>query len=112
MKMKLIVHINENAKWNMLFSNLTNLVKKYQGTEYSIIVVINADAVNNVIDSKTIEMMNLFDSNAVIFKACNNSLVPRNIDKTTLDNVVKVVDSSVVEIASKQFDEGYAYIKL
>lgn len=47
----------------------------------------------------------------VEFRACNNTLVGRNIDPGLLLLEVKVVPSGVAEVARIQAKEGYVYLK-
>jgi hypothetical protein len=47
----------------------------------------------------------------VRFKACNNTLRGRSIDKGRLLDEVEIVPAGVAELARLQVREGYAYIK-
>ncbi len=47
----------------------------------------------------------------VEFRACNNTLQARNIDRATLVPQAKVVPAGVAEITRLQFRDGYAYFR-
>ncbi len=50
-------------------------------------------------------------SQGVEFRACNNTLVSRKIDPSSLAMEAKVVPSGVAEVARMQAKEGYVYLK-
>lgn len=110
---KVIFHIDEMSKWNLLLANVNNL-KKELNDSVLIEVLANSEAVKYFIQSNMDEnsyskVMRLVKQD-VQFIVCNNSLKSNDINPESLIPNVKVVPSGVVELTLKQHD-GYAYIK-
>lgn len=111
--MKVIFHIDERNKWNILISNVKNMLSYYGSNkqQVDIIVLVNAEAVIDCkSDSKIIAALVNLLAHAVTICVCQNSLDSRSIVKDDLIAGINVVASGVVELALKQ-QEGYAYIK-
>lgn len=111
---KVIFHINESNKWNILLANVSNLIKDLGNENVTIEVLANGGAVAEYIfaDKKS-DLLNRIDSMSkldVTFTACRNSLIGNNIDEKLVPDYVKVVPAGVTELVKKQ-TEGYAYIK-
>lgn len=115
--MKVLYHIDTEAKWHMVLENTKNMLKygMENNTAFEIEIVANGIAVVGLIQEVAekskwyLEMDELYKQN-VVFAACNNALKKFNPTNALLCAFVKVVPAGVVEIASKQ-QEGYFYIK-
>lgn len=111
---KVLFHIDEINKWNLLLNNVRNLIDAGENNKLNIEVIANSEAVagysiNPGTDSINNLMRNL-KMRGVQFAACNNALRSFNINKDSLLDFVNVVPAGVLEIVIKQ-SEGYLYIK-
>ncbi|WP_058486688.1 DsrE family protein [Defluviitalea phaphyphila] len=111
---KVIFHIDEINKWNLLLKNVSNLLNSLDSKNISVEVLANSEAVkyydfnsNLDIDIKTMENLN---KKGVKFVACNNSLRGNGIKKEDIITFVDTVPTGVLELIKRQ-KEGYAYIK-
>ena len=111
---KVIFHIDENDKWNLLLKNVSNLLNATDGEEVYIEVLANSEAVKYYAPSQNfnadIETMKNLHKKGVKFVACNNALAAHGIQKENIIEFVDVVPAGVLELVKKQ-NEGYAYIK-
>ncbi|WP_041722558.1 MULTISPECIES: DsrE family protein [Caldicellulosiruptor] len=124
--LKVLFHINELSRWQIVLGNITNLLNDVGQDNAHIEVVINGEAVSIFKDKcKQVESGNLcsISSNlslleqmeelskiGVKFVACRNALKGQSIDENSLPDFVTVVPVGITEIVRKQA-EGYAYIK-
>ncbi|MPQ45294.1 DsrE family protein [Clostridium tarantellae] len=107
--MKVLLHINEQSKWNMLLDNAKHMLASDE--KFILEVVANGEAVKTL--QKQDEYSNsIFElsKKGIKFIACNNSINKFNINKNSLYEFVIVVPAGMVEIAKKQ-NCGYSYIK-
>jgi intracellular sulfur oxidation DsrE/DsrF family protein len=111
---KVIFHIDELSKWNLLLKNVSNLLNAIADDAFSVEVLANAEAVKYYdtnadldADVKTMEALN---RKGVNFFACNNALMANNIEKSNIIHFVDTVPAGILELVIKQ-GEGYAYIK-
>lgn len=113
-KYKVIFHIDEMNKWNLLLANVKNLINGFNGENLLIEVLANSEAVNfyilNEVIDEQINTIKRLHEIGVDFKACNNSLITSGIKKESLIDFINIVPSGVVELVKKQ-TEGYSYIK-
>lgn len=110
---KVIFHIDENDKWNLLLKNVSNLLNATDGEKIYIEVLANSEAVkyyNLNQGNADIEKMRHLHKKGVKFVACNNALAAHGIQKENIIEFVDVVPAGVLELVKKQ-NEGYAYIK-
>ncbi len=111
---KVIFHIDENNKWNLLLRNVSNLINAKNSDQVDIEVLANAEAVKYYDISQDldtdIESLESLHKKGVKFIACNNALKAYNIKKENIFEFVDVVPAGVLELVVKQ-NEGYAYIK-
>lgn len=111
---KVIFHIDENNKWNLLLKNVSNLLNATDGEKVYIEVLANSEAVKYYDISQDlntdIEIMENLYKKGVKFVACNNALTAHDIKKENIIEFVDVVPTGVLELVKKQ-NEGYAYIK-
>lgn len=111
MENKLVIHLNEESKWGMMFSNVSNFIKEVKDEAYQLHIVINGPAVSGVLNQQILDLINEYESNMVVFKVCNNSLIGRNISRTQVQSNIVIVETSVFEIMKLQ-QQGFAYLKL
>lgn len=116
-KMKVLYHIDAEAKWHMVLENAKNMLKygKENNVTFEIEIVANGIAVVGLLQevaekSKWYLEMNELYNEKVVFAACNNALNKFNPGKCPLCAFATVVPAGVVEIVKKQQD-GYSYIK-
>jgi len=111
---KVIFHIDENNKWNLLLKNVSNLLNATDGEKVYIEVLANSEAVKYYDISQDlntdIETMENLYKKGVKFVACNNALTAHDIKKENIIEFVDVVPTGALELVKKQ-NEGYAYIK-
>lgn len=110
---KVIFHIDELDKWNLLLANVSNLLEAISDDKLNVEVLANSKAVeyyrNNKKDAKT-EEMEILNKKGVNFLACNNSLKGLGLKSYELIDFIGIVPVGVLELVDKQ-KEGYAYIK-
>jgi len=115
MKYKVIFHINEPEKWQVLLANVTNLLKD-MGTEVQVRVLANGPSVKAYTEPDKIEKMRPLAEQGVKFLACRNSIKALCsggdvcIDESKLAEFIEIVPAGVSELTKRQA-EGYAYIK-
>ncbi len=116
MEYKVIFHIDELNKWNLVLKNTSNLLEAIGNNKYYIEVVANAEAVkayNSSSKETDLNFVNFFkelNNKGIKFVACNNALKAFNIKQEDLIDFVYIVSAGVLELVEKQM-EGYAYIK-
>lgn len=111
---KVIFHIDEMSKWNLLLSNVENFIKELNVQSKTIEVLSNSEAVkffvrDTITKDNQLRIETLIKQ-GIVFSVCNNSLLSNKIDPKSLLNGIYIVPSGVVELAIKQYD-SYAYIK-
>lgn len=109
---KVIFHVDELSKWELVLSNAKNLIKAFSDDELVIEILANSEAVEFLVksDSHSDKLFTDLLNNNAIFKVCNNSIKSLEIDPNTLFAFVSIVPSGVAELTIKQH-EGFAYIK-
>lgn len=115
--MKVLYHIDDDSRWNMVLENVKNMLSYSQKNHVTVQmeVVANGLAVIGLTEhtaqkSNRWAMMNEFAKSGVVFAACNNSLNKFNLQPKDMSSFVKVVPAGVVEIA-QEVSEGFVYIK-
>ena len=108
-----IVHIDEESRWEQLLSNLEYFVEIH-GEDSSTEVVINGPAVRSFngfdVHPEYGSRMRTLADKGVKFIICGNSLRNRQIPEDLLPDIITVVPQGVSYIVERQ-GEGYAYIK-
>lgn len=111
---KVLIHVDEMAKWPMVIKNVNNLLRGYQekGISCQVEVVANGQGVLAYIKEgpKEEEALDALAKQGVTLAACNNALRGLKIQQEALMDFVTIVPSGVVELVEKQY-EGYGYIK-
>ena len=133
MEIKVIFHIDEAPKWDLLLHNVANLISAYalerpavcrEGSKKELVVSANqADLqlevlansmavqgyMTDAIDADA-ELMQQLAKQGVRFVACANALAGLQIQPEQLHSFVTVVPAGVRELVERQ-REGFAYIK-
>ena len=113
-KLKVIFHIDDKERWDMVLSNVKNLLDQVNQSEIKIEVLANGNAVEKYNEkqdkSDSIKLMKELSKKDVKFLACNNSINSLGLDKNELYDFVTIVPAGVLELTVKQ-SKGYAYIK-
>ncbi len=109
---RVIFHIDEMNKWNMVLKNADNLLNSVDGENIKIEILANGEAVQYYEKNmeKRYANMKALHHRCVKFVACNNALMSNGLAKDKLIEFVEVVPAGVLELVDKQH-EGYAYIK-
>jgi intracellular sulfur oxidation DsrE/DsrF family protein len=83
-----------------------------------ILVVGNGAGIDFMLDGAKDKNGNPFDatiqdlvSKGVQFRACNNTLIARQLDKSVVIPEVKIIPAGVAEVARLQAREGYVYLR-
>lgn len=110
--MKAVFHIDEIEKWNLLISNVQNLLKALTESMFEIEIVANAAAVKGYLikDSNFTNELTELSTRGIKICACKNALNGLNIKQDEIFEFVKIVPVGVKELIDKQND-GFAYIK-
>jgi intracellular sulfur oxidation DsrE/DsrF family protein len=113
---KVIFHIDELNKWNLVLKNVSNLLAAIGNSSFQIEVLANAEAVkayntsSKEIDPNISNLSEELNAKGVKFVACNNALKGFGLQKEDINFFVDIVPAGVLELAEKQM-EGYSYIK-
>lgn len=109
-----VFHIDEEARWEQLLSNLEYYAAN-DGSESKIVVVINGAAVRNFngfdVHPEYGKRMLALSKDGVEFKICGNSLRNRQIPEDNIpEDLITIVPQGIAAIVEWQ-GQGYAYIK-
>lgn len=109
---KVIFHIDELNKWELLLKNVTNLIDMEKQEKIVIEVLANSEAVLYYDNKHKAgnEMLTSLSEKGVLFVACNNALMGYKLNPQDIYYFVHIVPAGVYELMIKQ-SEGYAYIK-
>lgn len=108
--MKVILHINELAKWSGVLSNVTNLLTDGKGLVISVEVLANGEAVKGYQEASLgIEMHELVER-GVQLSCCQHAMDRFGIKAEELPPFIQVVPAGVLRLVECQ-SNGYAYIK-
>ena len=115
--MKVVYHIDEMEKWDLLLANVRNMCAFYEaaGHAATIEVVATAAAVRALTreaarDSGRSAAFAALQEAGVLLAVCANALAANGVGADALVPSAHVVPAGVVELAQRQ-QEGYAYIK-
>ena len=111
---KVIFHIDELSKWQLLLANVRNLITAIDNKAITIEVLANSEAVKYYDPTQDLDAdintMKSLHAEGVKFVACNNAITAYGIEKDNIIGFVNIVPAGVLELVEKQ-SEGYAYIK-
>lgn len=113
--MKVIYHIDESSRWEVVLNNADNMLRygNENGVDFTIEVLANGGAVKEYQKNQAGEALSArfaVLADKVSFCACSNALKGLSIPADSLFPFVKIVPAGVVELAVRQ-EEGYSYIK-
>lgn len=110
---KVLFHIDERRKWEMVLKNAQNMVDYYEQSAIAcqIEIVANGEAVKDyaLVNPKFETVMQELGKQNILFIACNHALEASGLASSDIFAFAAVVPAGVVEIADRQL-EGYAYI--
>jgi intracellular sulfur oxidation DsrE/DsrF family protein len=113
---KVVYHMDDSSRATGAMRSMANQLKAMPNTK--IVVVALADGVDFLLTGAKDPRGNPYEPmiddlvmQGVEFRACNNTLVARKIERSRLHADVAVVDSGVAEISRLQATEGFAYVK-
>lgn len=115
MDYKVIFHVDEFNKWNLVLKNVNNLLDAIDNSNFDIEILANSEAVkiyvsNDENEKNVRNIMETLSDRGIKFVACNNALKAFNIKKEDLITCVHIVPVGILELVNKQID-GYSYIK-
>jgi intracellular sulfur oxidation DsrE/DsrF family protein len=110
---KVVVQLNtsDTLVWHGALKNISNL-QTALGPNTQIELVAHGSGIGILIDGKTTQKAQIaaLAATGVLFKACENTIRERKIDRTTLLTQTGTVPSGVAEVVLKQ-EAGWAYLK-
>lgn len=114
--MRIVYHINENQKWDLVLKNIEEMVDYYDEhqIDYDIEVVATSEAIKGYqksSDQKLHQKIERLFNRQVSFLACHSALKENDIQMNNILDFVYVVSLGTVELAQKQA-AGFSYIKV
>lgn len=113
---RVVYHIDDATRSIPAIRNITNHLRAVPATR--IVVVALGQGIDFLLKNAKDERGNPYEPMiddlimaGVEFRACNNTLAARQIDKNRLHPEVTIVESGVAEITRLQLSEGFAYLK-
>jgi hypothetical protein len=110
---KIVVQLNtsDTLVWQGALKNISNL-QTALGPNTQIELVAHGSGISILIDGKTTQKAKIAElaATGVLFKACENTIRERKIDRATILTQVGMVPSGVAEVVLKQ-EAGWAYLK-
>lgn len=110
---KVVVQLNtsDTLVWHGALKNISNL-QTALGPTTQIELVAHGSGIGILIDGKTTQKSKIAElaASGVLFKACENTIRERKIDRATILTQAGTVPSGVAEVVLKQ-EAGWAYLK-
>ena len=110
---KVVVQLNtsDTLVWHGALKNISNL-QTALGPTTQIELVAHGSGIGILIDGKTTQKAKIAElaASGVLFKACENTIRERKIDRATILTQAGTVPSGVAEVVLKQ-EAGWAYLK-
>jgi intracellular sulfur oxidation DsrE/DsrF family protein len=110
---KVVIQLNtsDTLVWHGALKNISNL-QTALGKTTQIELVAHGSGIGILIDGKTTQKAKVAELAAmgVLFKACENTIRERKIDRATILTQAATVPSGVAEVVLKQ-EAGWAYLK-
>lgn len=110
---KVVIQLNtsDTLVWHGALKNISNL-QTALGSSTQIELVAHGAGISILVDGKTTQKAKIAELAAmgVLFKACENTIRERKIDRATILPQVGTVPSGVAEVVIKQ-ETGWAYLK-
>lgn len=110
-KVVLQLNTSDTLVWHGALKNISNL-QTALGASTQIELVAHGSGISILVDGKTTQKAKIAELVAlgVLFKACENTIRERKIDRSSILPQVGTVPSGVAEIVLKQ-EAGWAYLK-
>ena len=110
---KVVVQLNtsDTLVWHGALKNISNL-QTALGPNTQIELVAHGAGISILVDGKTTQKAKIAElaATGVLFKACENTIRERKIDRSTILTQAGTVPSGVAEVVLKQ-EAGWAYLK-
>jgi intracellular sulfur oxidation DsrE/DsrF family protein len=110
---KVVIQLNtsDTLVWHGALKNISNL-QTALGPATQIELVTHGSAIGILVDGKTTQKAKIAElaASGVLFKACENTIRERKIDRATILSQAGTVPSGVAEVILKQ-EAGWAYLK-
>lgn len=110
---KVVIQLNtsDTLVWHGALKNISNL-QTALGANTQIELVAHGSGIGILVDGKTTQKAKIAElaASGILFKACENTLRERKIDRSTLLQQSGTVPSGVAEVVLKQ-EAGWAYLK-
>jgi hypothetical protein len=110
---KVVIQLNtsDTLVWQGALKNISNL-QTALGSSTQIELVAHGSGISILVDGKTTQKAKIAElaATGVLFKACENTIRERKIDRATILPQVGTVPSGVAEVVIKQ-EAGWAYLK-
>jgi intracellular sulfur oxidation DsrE/DsrF family protein len=110
---KVVIQLNtsDTLVWHGALKNISN-IQTALGPSTQIELVAHGSGIGILIDGKTTQKAQIaaLAATGVLFKACENTIRERKIDRTTILSQVGTVPSGVAEVVLK-LEAGWAYLK-
>ena len=110
---KVVVQINtsDTLVWHGALKNISNL-QTALGANTQVEVVAHGSGIGLLLEGKTTQKSKIAElaASGVLFKACENTIRERKIDRSTIIQQSGTVPSGVAEVVLKQ-EAGWAYLK-
>ena len=110
---KVVVQLNtsDTLVWHGALKNISNL-QTALGPNTQIELVAHGAGISILVDGKTTQKAKIAElaATGVLFKACENTIRERKIDRSIILTQVGTVPSGVAEVVLKQ-EAGWAYLK-
>ncbi|MFK4957328.1 DsrE family protein [Lactococcus garvieae] len=109
--LQVILHIDENHKWNTLLSNVKNLKEWLTQNKEpgKIEILVNGEAVEMALKTSSVDLAEVLKRDIKV-AVCQNSLNMRGYKEEELQEGCTVVPAGIVELVQKQ-NSGFAYVK-
>ncbi len=110
-KVVLQLNTSDTLVWHGALKNISNL-QTALGPNTQIELVAHGSGIGILIDGKTTQKAKIAElaASGVLFKACENTIRERKIDRSTILTQAGTVPSGVAEVVLKQ-EAGWAYLK-
>jgi intracellular sulfur oxidation DsrE/DsrF family protein len=110
---KVVIQLNtsDTLVWHGALKNISNL-QAALGTSTQIELVAHGAGISILVEGKTTQKAKITElaASGVLFKACENTIRERKIDRSTILPQAGTVPSGVAEVVLKQ-EAGWAYLK-
>ena len=110
---KVVIQLNtsDTLVWHGALKNISNL-QTALGSSTQIELVAHGSGISILVDGKTTQKAKIAElaATGVLFKACENTIRERKIDRSAILPQVGTVPSGVAEVVIKQ-EAGWAYLK-